>query len=612
MGEIITEANSAFRDFAIDGVAASGAHKPVKSEIRALFATVEHKIGSSAITPEEFGAVGDGIADDTAAINAAEAARQPGQSLVFGSGPYKITGDVTMTKPGQWVLPGTIINSTAGRMLVATSDGAITGSGGATFNFAGGDPALSLDRAIRVHGSWSGATGYGASPVTLGATAFTATSAGDAATVGDGDWIIIGGYTAPDYQYFEWKRVRSVSGTTVNVYDPFRRAYTGEYPLLWHKVTPWERVTIEGLKITTSAPENVGTDIQLARETTIRNCTYDISPSGLAFFHFLTDQSSISDFIVVRQPGRMSTMSSATNWIVRDGHFQVREAAPTNGALMLETGSSTGLAQNLTIDNASGGTGGIFGQWVDDNIIHGCKIATSGAPVAIGIHILGGVRNRTEMNKGTKLYEIVRFNTDTGKTPPRAGSLNTSSLDQPTGCTYGVDVVGGTGNRVLDILDDGTNGTPFFDTGTGTILSRKSGPFLFLPDISFNTPGNLVTAYGTQYGEWEYDGRWVKGYVDLHPTTFTFSTAAGQMLVLTDPTMPPALAGAGTQVFAGQITGGWNKAGYTDLIAYVGAGDRRIAWQVAGPGKVADVLVAADFTSGASLYINAQFRYRYI
>lgn len=42
---ITTNANSAFRDYVVDGVPASGVHNPSKADIRALFAQIDTAIG---------------------------------------------------------------------------------------------------------------------------------------------------------------------------------------------------------------------------------------------------------------------------------------------------------------------------------------------------------------------------------------------------------------------------------------------------------------------------------------------------------------------------------------------------------------------------------------
>ena len=50
MGEIVTLANTAFRDYATDGVRASGKHKPQKTAIRAVFSAIEAALPVNAAT----------------------------------------------------------------------------------------------------------------------------------------------------------------------------------------------------------------------------------------------------------------------------------------------------------------------------------------------------------------------------------------------------------------------------------------------------------------------------------------------------------------------------------------------------------------------------------
>lgn len=90
------------------------------------------------LTPEDFGAKGDGVTDDTAAIAAAEVARQPGQTLRFAPGRTYIVGTgytntvagrqqwlFAISKAGFWDLQGATLQwgGAAGQPVTTGSDG---------------------------------------------------------------------------------------------------------------------------------------------------------------------------------------------------------------------------------------------------------------------------------------------------------------------------------------------------------------------------------------------------------------------------------------------------------------------------------------------------------
>lgn len=69
MPTITEQANSAFRDYEVPGVVLSGAHRPVPSEIRSLFGSIDASVKSTVV--DAYGAVGDGVTNDTAAFTSA-------------------------------------------------------------------------------------------------------------------------------------------------------------------------------------------------------------------------------------------------------------------------------------------------------------------------------------------------------------------------------------------------------------------------------------------------------------------------------------------------------------------------------------------------------------
>ena len=104
---------------------------------------------ASAGTAPACSVVGDGIADDTAALIACEAARPVGSAMVWPPGTYKITAPIGTTKSGSWDMQGVTINSTCGNLLINNSNFTLNG-GRSTLNFSA-CAGPNQNRAIRVN-----------------------------------------------------------------------------------------------------------------------------------------------------------------------------------------------------------------------------------------------------------------------------------------------------------------------------------------------------------------------------------------------------------------------------------------------------------------------------
>ena len=103
MGAIATTANSVYRNYETDGVPASGVHRPVKSEIRALFGQIDSAVAPTTINFVSAGAVGDGSTDDTVAIQAMLTANSANVVLDGLGKTYKITAPLTIPAGAQYV-----------------------------------------------------------------------------------------------------------------------------------------------------------------------------------------------------------------------------------------------------------------------------------------------------------------------------------------------------------------------------------------------------------------------------------------------------------------------------------------------------------------------------
>ena len=140
MGDVVNAFLAAFRDYNTDGVPASGARKPVKSEIRAVGATVETYVG----------AIADAKVED-ALVNGVTT-KAPSQNAVFDALALKLNLALAkqqpVVAPSLWgaVLDGTTNDATVFTALAAEVNGRVIDLGGRTaYLGAAGTPPTNND-----------------------------------------------------------------------------------------------------------------------------------------------------------------------------------------------------------------------------------------------------------------------------------------------------------------------------------------------------------------------------------------------------------------------------------------------------------------------------------
>jgi hypothetical protein len=98
------QAAEIWRAYATDGVPSSGAHKPLKSEV-ALWGTELESLMPAFVTPEFYGAVGDGTTDDRDALATALSSG----SQVYLTRQYRIASNLTASSAALIFAGGSII-----------------------------------------------------------------------------------------------------------------------------------------------------------------------------------------------------------------------------------------------------------------------------------------------------------------------------------------------------------------------------------------------------------------------------------------------------------------------------------------------------------------------
>ncbi|KYH01709.1 hypothetical protein [Bradyrhizobium sp. DOA1] len=157
MGAITAIAAQVFREWAIDGVPSSGTHRPDKADIRDLFRTVELGIDPQVRDLRSFGAAGDGVTNDYAAIVAAiDYCVANDLTLAISDGTYCHASTIQWAYPRFRVIAtgANVIFKHTGTGVAHSFNGLATGSltEGVFANVFGGP------NRIRLHGNPAGGT----------------------------------------------------------------------------------------------------------------------------------------------------------------------------------------------------------------------------------------------------------------------------------------------------------------------------------------------------------------------------------------------------------------------------------------------------------------------
>jgi hypothetical protein len=440
---------------------------------------------SRVINVVAYGADPTGVVDSTTPFLNAYTATPTGGTLYVPPGTYKWTGPLSLNKSINLVMSAATINSAAGELVINASNVTIDGQGTSTFNFAGGDPAASLDRAIRVLGGLSAEHNITGSTITVGATSFVASSGTDAATLSPGDWIIIVDEDPTNWQMVEWKQVASVVSTTINVTTPFALPF-GTYTVKWMKVTALpSNVVITRLAIKTTDPVNydVGIDAEVVRDITITKNTFN-STQGLAFSVFLSVGLNVADNVITSQTRRSNVSSTMGGYVGRNTFYN--SLVPVNGCMTIETGISFVTVDSNTCIGGTGGSGMIYANQVTHSVFSRNTIIADGS--TIGIYSAGSSNNQYTDNVFVNVLEGIRLGTDTQPTPNNFSHDNLIIGNVVRTASIGVNISSGNNKNNIFRLDyDASVTTPIQDNGTNTIRD-------FLPaSIMLDFSGSTVT-----------------------------------------------------------------------------------------------------------------------
>lgn len=128
------------------------------------------------------------------------------------------------------------------------------------------------------------------------------------------------------------------------------------------------------------------------------------------------------------------------------------------------------------------------------------------------------------------------------------------------------------------------------------------------PTISFVNPGDLAVTYANQNGPWYTVGNLVFQNFRIVTSSFTHSTASGELIITGLPIMPSAGA-AGSFARGAVATVGINAAGYTQWLIRAETNQQTARILLSGPNMPNLTATAAHTVSGTNIQIRGTLLY---
>lgn len=198
------------------------------------------------------------------------------------------------------------------------------------------------------------------------------------------------------------------------------------------------------------------------------------------------------------------------------------------------------------------------------------------------------------------------FNGATGKLLKDSGTTVTAAgralLDDASAAAQRTTLGVGAGDSPTFTALTLTNGQLVFpatqvpSAGANTLDDYEEGTWT--PVLTFATPGDLSVVYANQTGQYTKIGRSVLLQFTVITSTFTHTTASGNLLFTGAP-----FAAINVRGYGGQEWRGITKAGYTDLAARINVSASQLDFIASASGSAQSNVVAADTPSGGTIDI---------
>lgn len=148
-------------------------------------------------------------------------------------------------------------------------------------------------------------------------------------------------------------------------------------------------------------------------------------------------------------------------------------------------------------------------------------------------------------------------------------------------------------------------GTQVSSSDANTFDDYEEGTWT--PAITFATVGDLTVVYSTQLGTYTKKGREVAAHFSIATSTFTFTTASGNLQMTGQPFTPLTLAG---HVWTGTCRWqGITKANYTHVAPRVNSAGAMFLWSASGSAQALSNIVAADTPTAGTILLTGNVIY---
>lgn len=131
------------------------------------------------------------------------------------------------------------------------------------------------------------------------------------------------------------------------------------------------------------------------------------------------------------------------------------------------------------------------------------------------------------------------------------------------------------------------------------------------PVLTFTTPGDVSVGYTAQAGDLIRTRDEVMATFNIVTSSFTHTTASGSLNITGLPYTASTLsADSGFAWLGDMFFSGITKAGYTQIVPAIVAGDNTITLVASGSAKTVDPVMAADMPTGGSVILKGSIHFR--
>jgi len=142
----------------------------------------------------------------------------------------------------------------------------------------------------------------------------------------------------------------------------------------------------------------------------------------------------------------------------------------------------------------------------------------------------------------------------------------------------------------------------------GAQLGERISKVEWIPAITFTTPGNLAAAYSLQQGWVERNGDFVVAHFALQTSSFTHSTASGELVI---HGLPVTSQNVASERWTGPaLVQGVTKSGYTSFVVAMSENTKTFGIAACGSGQAISAVTAADMPSGGTVVLRGTVLFR--